>query len=118
MASVPAPAGLDKTTAKLWRDTQRALRGQATWQDTDAPLLEAYVRSVATARRCRADAEAEPYVTGSKGQMVPHPGVRMAAEAERDAAKLAEALLLTPQARRRHDIRPARTGDGSLLGAI
>ena len=44
MASVPAPAGLDKPTTKLWRDTQRALRGQATWQDTDAPLLEAYVR--------------------------------------------------------------------------
>ncbi len=103
---VPAPAGLAGGARKLWRDTQRQLRRQSTWEDTDAPLLESYVRAVALARSARAAASERPFIGGSKGQLVAHPGLRVAAEAERDACRFAQALLLTPQARARHDVKP------------
>jgi hypothetical protein len=38
--------------------------------------------------------------------IVAHPGLRVAAEAERDAARYAQALLLTPESRKRHNIEP------------
>jgi len=105
---VKAPAGLTDThSRKLWLDAQRALREQGTWANTDAPLLEAYVRSVLLARRAREAAGAEPFVSGSRGQLVPHPGLKVAADAEAAACRAAGALLLTPEARKRHDLAPA-----------
>ena len=101
---VPPPEDLDPDAQRVWRATQRHLRAQGTWTDTDAPLLESYVRSVALARSSRATAHHEPFVKGSRGQLVAHPGLKVAAEAERDAARYAAALLLTPQARKRHDL--------------
>ena len=70
------------------------------------------------ARTARQAAEAEPFVEGSKGQLVAHPGLRVAAEAERDACRYAGALLLTPEARKRHEIVPATTGEHGFLHAI
>lgn len=107
-----APKGLDQAGRELWASAQRHLRAQETWQDADAPLLESYVRAVCLARTARAAAAEEPFVEGSKGQLVAHPGLRVAAEAERDACRYASALLLTPEARRRHEIRvPAESGN-------
>lgn len=103
---VPAPAGFDTPARELWLSVQRHLRRQGTWEDADAPLLEAYVRCVTIARQARAEADREPFVEGSKGQPVAHPGLKVASEAERDACRYASALLLTPEARRRHDLAP------------
>ena len=101
------PRELPSEGAKLWRAAVRHLKRQGTWQDTDAPLLEAYVKSVVTARKARALADAEPFVTGSRGQLVPHPGLKLAADAQRDACRYATTLLLTPEARKRnHLTRP------------
>jgi P27 family predicted phage terminase small subunit len=103
---IPAPDDLDAEANVLWRATQRHLRAQGTWQDADAPLLESYVRSVTVARAARLAAKSESFVEGSEGQLVAHPGLSVAAEAERDAARYAQALLLTPEARKRHEIVP------------
>jgi phage terminase small subunit len=64
--------------------------------------LERYVVAVARARDARAELERHGSLTavGSQGQPVPHPAVRIAREAERDAAEYARDLLLTPRARR------------------
>ncbi len=91
----------------LWQSAQRHLRRQGTWQDADAPLLEAYVRSVVVARKARQASDAEPFVAGSRGQVVPHPGLKVAAEAEAAALRYGTALLLTPEARKRHDLAAA-----------
>jgi len=109
-----APKGLDPAGRELWAAAQRHLRAQETWQDADAPLLESYVRAVCLSRTAREAAAEEPFVEGSKGQLVAHPGLRVAAEAERDAHRYATALLLTPEARQRHEIRSPIESDNGL----
>ena len=114
-----APKGLDPAGRELWASTQRHLRAQDTFQDADAPLLESYVRAVCLSRTAREAAAEQPFVEGSKGQLVAHPGLRVAAEAERDACRYATALLLTPEARRRHEIKaPQEGGDLAFLAAV
>ena len=115
-----APKGLDPAGRELWAAAQRHLRAQGTWQDdADAPLLESYCRAVCLARSAREIAAEQPFVEGSKGQLVAHPGLRVAAEAERDACRFATALLLTPEARQRHDVRaPDHEHDLPFLVAV
>ena len=106
-----APKGLDAAGRELWITTQRHLRAQGTWKDADAPLLESFVRAVALARTARAAAADEPFVPGSKGQLVPHPGLKVAAEADATACRYAGALLLTPQARQRAGVEEKTVDD-------
>ncbi len=116
---VKAPPGLaDTHSRKLWLDAQRALREQGTWANTDAPLLESYCRSVTLARTARAAIAVEPFITGSRGQPVPHPGIKMARDAEADARAAAAALLLTPEARQRHELAPARSVDADFAALL
>lgn len=104
--AIAPPEGLDSDSRKLWFTTQRALKRQLTWQDTDAPLLERYVRAAQRARDARKAAQRTPYVKGSAGQLTAHPGMRLAREAEKDQHEYAAALILTPEARKRHGIEP------------
>jgi P27 family predicted phage terminase small subunit len=104
---IPAPSDFDPEARSIWLDAQRALRAQGTWQDTDAPLLEAYVRCVVLARKARQAAASDPFVTGSRGQPAAHPGLKVADSSERAALSYANALLLTADARKRHDLAPA-----------
>ncbi len=113
--AVPPPDSLHEGAKALWRRVQRHLREQGTWQDTDAELLEAYVRTVTIARTARQAAGSTPFVEGSKGQLVAHPGLKVAAEAERDAVRYAGALLLTPEARKRHEVKPPEPHNGNGL---
>lgn len=115
---IKPPEDLPAGAKALWRAAQRQLRAQGTWTDTDAPLLEAYIRALDRARAGRETASAEPYVEGSKGQLVPHPGLKVAAEAERDACRYAGALLLTPEARKRHEIELGGLADDEFLASI
>jgi len=114
-----APKGLDQAGRDLWSSAQHQLKAQGTWQDSDAPLLESYVRAVCLSRTAREFAAQEPFVEGSKGQLVAHPGLKVAAEAERDACRYATALLLTPEARQRHDVKaPDHEHDLPFLAAV
>jgi P27 family predicted phage terminase small subunit len=101
---VRAPTDLDKAARALWRDVQAALREQRTWTDSDAGALHRYVAAVQTARTMREAAAAQPWTEGSTGQLVPHPAWKVAADADRDAARYAADLLLTPAARKRADL--------------
>jgi len=109
---VRAPSDLDKPTRALWRDVQAHLREQRTWTDADAGALHRYCLAVQTARVMRTAAEAEPWTTGSTGQLVAHPALKLAAEADRDAARYAGDLLLTPAARKRADLPHGHDDDG------
>ncbi|MGI8462578.1 MAG: P27 family phage terminase small subunit [Solirubrobacterales bacterium] len=102
---IPPPDEFPKDMRVIWHAAQRQLRLQGTWENTDCQLLESYVRAILTARRAAAAAADRPFVEGSRGQLVAHPAVKAAAEAERDACRFAQALLLTPDARRRHEVK-------------
>jgi len=115
---IPAPAAFTGDGRLLWQEVQRHLRRQGTWQDADCPLLESYCRAVMLARTARATASVEPFITGSRGQPVPHPGIKMARDAEADARAAAAALLLTPEARKRHDLAPARSVDDDFAALL
>lgn len=84
------------------------------------PLLERYVRAMETARHARERlAAADTYVTlGSQGQLVQHPDIKTAREAERDAHEYAGALLLTPAARSRHGVTGGERPPGRLAAVL
>lgn len=116
----PPPAGLDTAARKLWRRTRNWLMEQSLWDDIDAGALERYVRAVehaATARKDLIDKRGKLHLTtrGSQGQLVQHPSVKTAREAERDAHEYAKELCLTPLARKRHEVGQD-TDDDPLSG--
>lgn len=104
MKQHPPPKDLDPAGRAVWKAAQNQLRTQGTWKRVDAELLATYCRNVALARTARSQAAAEPFVSGSQGQPVAHPGLKVAAEAEAAALRSATALLLTPEARKRHGV--------------
>ncbi len=116
------PASLDDSSRALWKRTIEQATEQGTWAMVDLPLLERYVRAVEVARHARARitarAKVDPdrgyFTLGSQGQLVAHPDVKMAREAERDASDYADDLLLTSKARRRHNIKPHAGQPGKL----
>jgi P27 family predicted phage terminase small subunit len=126
--TTPPPAYLDDESVRLWRKTKRQLNAQGTWQDSDAPLLERYIDALQRAREARAriewreglgEAQSQAgeertfwgwTALGSQRQLVQHPDVKTLREAQQDAHRYAEALLLTPAARERASVEPPETG--------
>ena len=84
----------------LYGECKAQLESQGTWQNTDAPILEQYASAVVRARVLRRQAEEEPFVEGSKKQLVAHPGFKLATDAEEASLKYAKELLLTPKSRK------------------
>jgi phage terminase small subunit len=107
MRQLPPPKDFDGTARALWSTAQRQLRLQGTWERTDLPLLEMYVRNLVAARRDREEADRlrdlESANWGAAAQA--------AQKAEGAAFALAKVLLLTPEARKKHGVNaPKSTG--------
>lgn len=121
-AKYPPPSDLSDDAKALWRKTQKQLEEQNTWQESDMPALERYVRAMARARLAwegiPRDKEGNLNLTarGSQGQLVQHPNVKTTREAERDAQDYARDLLLTPKAREQHQIEKRRADKDSKFG--
>lgn len=120
------PADLDRQSKSVWKKTRSILRRDDRWRPEYSLLLERYVRAIEVARlaRCRIadrallDPEAAYITRGSQGQLVQHPDLKTAREAERDANEYARELVLTPAARAKGG-EPAKppTG-GAFAGAL
>jgi hypothetical protein len=95
------PADIPDGGRALWLAAQKQLRAQGTWLNTDGPLLESYVQCVLTARSARRGGD-----------------TKLAGESERDAHRYANALLLTPESRKRHGVKPANGGGRDELQAL
>ena len=106
MRQPPPPEDFDTAARDLWSAAQRQLRLQGTWERTDRPLLEMYVRNLMAARRAREAADRERYSSAVEQRAV----LKQAQDAEAAAFALAKVLLLTPEARRRHGINNQQTG--------
>jgi P27 family predicted phage terminase small subunit len=122
--SVTAPRDLDDASRALWRLTITQLEEQGTWQVSDLPALERYIRASERARLARnalpRDRDGQVVMTakGSQHQLVQHPNIKTCREAERDANDYAKELLLTPAARRRAQVEGGADPDDPLAGAL
>ncbi len=120
-AKYPPPQDLDAESKALWKKTQKQLEEQSTWRESDMPTLERYVRAMERARLAReglprSRGKVKLTAEGSQGQLVQHPNVKTAREAERDAHEYAKDLLLTPKAREQHQIEKKRAEKGGKFG--
>lgn len=104
------PVDLDAEAVRVFERARLQLEEQGTWKAADVDLLGAYARALQTARQARAriagrlkgEGEHAAYFSlGSTRQLVSHPDVQLARQAEGDAERYAAALLLSPQARTR-----------------
>ena len=118
------PADLSAPSKALWTWTIKVLEEQGTWQASDLPALERYIRASERARLAREslprDKDGRVLLTtkGSQYQLVPHPNIKTCREAERDANDYARELLLTPAARRRAQVEAGGDGDDPLGAAL
>jgi phage terminase small subunit len=94
---------------RLWYATLDALLDQGTWRPEQRGDLEAYVNACRLSRFHREEAERDPYrVHADSGRVFAHPGFGLARDAQREQRALADALVLTPAARKAHGL-PADT---------
>ena len=119
MRHIPPPNDFDDDARQVWKAAQTQLRLQGTWSKTDVPLLEMYVRAVRLAQRARSAAEEMPFVRASSGAgMLAHVELKVAESAEAAALKYAQALLLTPESRKRHNVVLPTGADDQLARLI
>jgi P27 family predicted phage terminase small subunit len=121
------PADLDRASKTVWRKTRHLLIRQDRWRPEYSLLLERYVRACEVARlarariaeRARTDPTSAYTSRGSQGQLVPHPDLKTAREAERDATDYARELTLTPASRAKvGDHGAAKVAGGKFAGAF
>jgi pyruvate/2-oxoglutarate dehydrogenase complex dihydrolipoamide acyltransferase (E2) component len=101
-SSTGRPADFGPDEATIWDEVIAYLEGFKLWNPLFAPLLERYIRRLKRAEDARRRAEEEPVIAGSTGQKKASPFFRIEAEADADAHKYAEALMLTPEMLQRH----------------
>ncbi len=108
------PDDLSAPFRALYRKVRTAMHAQATWEDTDHLLLGLYVRCLeraAIARKSITKGNVVQLTTiGSKGNPIPHPAVKIARDAERDAEEYAKELLITPRARKQYELEARKVG--------
>ena len=108
------PKDFSPDCVEVWQVAQRQLRLQGTWEKSDGPLLEAYVRNVVAAREARA--RADEYRHSSSIELAAT--LKIVAGAEAAALALAKSLLLTPESRRRNGVKSPGKGVEDELQAL
>lgn len=101
------PADLDRQSKAVWKKTRSIIRRDERWRPEYSLLLERYVRAIEVARlartriaeRAKVSPDAAYTTRGSQGQLVQHPDLKTARDAEKDANEYARELGLTPAAR-------------------
>jgi phage terminase small subunit len=114
------PKDFDSESVELWEACITQLKAQGSWVETDGELLGAYVRTRQLARELRKAVGSEYAVRGSRAesQLVPHPALKMAIEAEKDSLKYADALMLTPLQRKRHRLKTEQAKGSELSDVL
>lgn len=120
------PRDFDAVSKTLWKRTRELLKRDNAWRPEYSPLLERYVRAIEVGRlargriteRAKVDPESAYLTTGSQGQLVQHPDLKTAREAERDANEYARELLLTRSARQKLGEEAAPAVGGKFGGAF
>lgn len=100
------PPGLNAAGKRAWKQAMAVLDEQAAPAERFIEAAVRYARAVDFADRVQRQHKQEGYPTLAQGgatgsAVVPHPLVRIVAEAERDAARFGAALGLDPQSRKK-----------------
>jgi P27 family predicted phage terminase small subunit len=112
LPTLATPADFDQHARALWAKSLKALQEQGTWRDHDTELLERYVRREQDARACRAAIVEKGRFIDAGKRIYAHPALDKERDALRDVQALADALVLTPDARRRHGRDDDEGGEG------
>ena len=97
-----APADFDQEAVALHSRTLTVLVEQGTWRNHDIDLLDRYTRREQDARGYRVVLEDDGRFQRSKTRIYAHPAIDKERDALRDVQSLADALVITPDARKRH----------------
>lgn len=108
--AIQPPADLDKEARELWRTARDQVRKDngGSFPRSLVPALERYVRHVTLSRLSRVERAGRLTTIGSTGNLVAHPGIKTERDADTDAHRYAEALLLTPAARQKAGMKQPR----------
>lgn len=113
LPKLATPDDFDAESIELHETTLQALQEQGTWRDHDIELLNDYVRRSQDARQFRQAVEdGGRFQTSNGGRIFAHPGIDKERDARRDVQTLRDALVLTPDARKKHG-RDGDEGDGA-----
>lgn len=120
------PDDLDRQSKAVWKKTRSLIRRDGRWRPEYSLLLERYVRAIEVARLARAriakraefDTDSAFTTRGSQGQLVQHPDLKTARDAEKDANEYARELVLTPAARAKMGEPDAAPTGGAFAGAL
>jgi P27 family predicted phage terminase small subunit len=105
---IAPPAGCDDESKRLHAETLEALQKQGTWRDHDIELLNDYVERSQDVREFKQARRRDNDFQRSKtGRVFAHPAIDKERDARRDVQALRDALVLTPDARKKH----GRDGD-------
>jgi hypothetical protein len=97
MSSLRRPSSIPARAVGEWNRALKLLRDRGEFlASRDVPLLERLIVNRHTARTLHREALRTPFVDGSTGQLVPHPGFAVAARCDRVALELGRVLNLTP----------------------
>lgn len=107
LPTLAPPEDFDQHARALHARTLKALQEQGTWRDHDVDLLDRYVRREQDARIYRTELQKSGRFQKAKTRVYAHPAIDKERDALRDVQALADALVITPDARRRH----GRDGD-------
>lgn len=112
LPTLATPPGLDDEAARLHAQLLKTLQEQGTWRDHDVSLLNDLVRRDYDARMFRQEVERDGrFQSSESGRVFAHPGIDKERDARRDVQTLRDALVLTPDARKKHG-QDSDDGDG------
>lgn len=113
-----APTHLTKAGKAIWKDTVAA-QAPGYFTAADTPTLEAYVAAQIALRTASATLAHEGFFsTGSQGQTIQHPAIRIQAEAIRLINQCAQRLAIDPTSRKAAQNVPLDHAGGELGGLL
>jgi P27 family predicted phage terminase small subunit len=122
MRLLPPPKGFTPDERDVWNAAQRQLRAQGTWTGkSDVPLLEAYCKNAVQAREARqaiSEYHETLYTSSNTDRQLLKDQLKVAVDAEAAAHKFATSLLLTPESRKRHGVKPVEADEDELARLV
>lgn len=104
------PDDLTPAFKTTYRTVRASMKSQGTWELVDQHLLALFVRALQRSEIARMLLAEGLVVTGSKGNPIPNPALRIEEGASREARECGDRLLLSPRARKQFELEARKAG--------